>query len=352
MHDKSNLDQIKIHYIIGLGRSGTTLLLNELGKSVQVISNPESLFILDFLYVQDPKKMMSSKEVDSFLEQIFSLRTGRFVNLDMWKIDRNQLNEAIKKMHFVRFIDLIKLINLYSTFGLKTSEPLFILDKNPPYTLHVEQLNKLDDGSKFIGIYRSYLDNVISRNKYKLDAFNHPYYHALTWCRYNEELLKCHAKFEDSIQLIKYEEFVKNPDFYLSKARIFLGIPNELRTTKDSTLNELLKTLDSEKEKQQFLEMHGKTFNSIDDESIGKKNVPFSLNQINCIHAICSETSIKLGYEPVLFQKPQLNVRLQIRWFKLLVYFVERKHFLFYKSSHQTRKWFKYFLKPWTIFIQ
>jgi hypothetical protein len=352
MCNKTNLDQIKIHFIIGLGRSGTTLLINELGKSVQVISNPESLFILDFLYVQDPQKRMSSKEVDSFLEQIFSLRTGRFVNLEMWKIDRNQLNEAIKKMQFVRFIDLIKLINFYSTFGLKTSEPLFILDKNPPYTLHVEQLNKLDDGSKFIGIYRSYLDNVISRNKYKLDAFNHPYFHALTWCRYNEELLKCSAKFENKIQLIKYEEFVKNPDFYLSKARIFFGIPDEPRTAQDSTLNELLKNLDSEDEKQQFLEMHGKTFKPIDNKSIDKKNIPFSLDQINGIHAICSQTSIKLGYEPVVFKKPHLFVQLQILFFRLLFYLVERKHFLFYRSSHLTRKWIKYLLKPWTVFIQ
>ena len=187
MFDKTNtkLNDVEIHYIIGLGRSGTTLLLRELGKYEHVLSNPESLFVLDFLYVQNPSKIMSPKRISFFLERIFTIKTGRFVSLDIWNIDKNSLIESIKNHDYIRFIDLIKLVHLNSKFSLKKNNIRTIIDKNPPYTLHVEKLIKLDKKSKFVGIYRFYLDNIISRNKYRLDAFNHPYYHALTWCQYN-----------------------------------------------------------------------------------------------------------------------------------------------------------------------
>lgn len=345
-----NLDKIQINYILGLGRSGTTLLLRELGKSKRVISNPESLFILDFLYVNDPKKKMKSGEITFFIDQIFSLKTGRFVSLDLWRIDKEKLLKSIQALPFVTFLDLIKLVNLHSEFGQKVIEVAFILDKNPPYTLHFEQLKKLDENSKFIGIYRSYLDNIISRNKYKLDAFNHPYFHALMWCQFNDALLSYRKHDPNKIHLIQYENLVENPDFHLIKARAFLGISSELREENVSTLNGLLENLKSDREKEQFLEMHGKVFKSIDTSAVGNKTIPFSSHQINAIHAICSKTSIKLGYEPINFSTPSYFVLFQIKWFQLLLFFTESKHKFYYYSSHRTRKWMKLIVKPWSVF--
>ena len=62
-----NLDNTQINYILGLGGSGTTLLLRELGKNKSG-SNPESLFILDFLYLWEPKKRLKYRDPRLFNE--------------------------------------------------------------------------------------------------------------------------------------------------------------------------------------------------------------------------------------------------------------------------------------------
>lgn len=346
------LEDIKINYILGLGRSGTTLLLKELGKSQHVVSNPESLFILDFLYVYEPEKVLSPSEVSFFLKQIFKLKTGRFVHLDLWKIDREKLNKAIEEQSPIQFKNLIKLVNLYSEIGLNTSNPEVIIDKNPPYTVHFEQLLKLDLNSKFIGIYRHYWDNIISRNKFKLDAINHPYYHALRWCLYNESLYKSAKIHPENLLLIRYEDLVNHPDGYLKKVRSFMHLSNELKSVEDKTLVEnLLQNLKNTEEKKEFLEMHGKVFKEIDTQAIGKKNTKFSENQINNIHYICSKTATKLGYERVNFRKPNLFQRMYISCFKVVLWAVEYKHHSYFRSSHSKRNLIRTLAKPWTLFL-
>ncbi|NBX80934.1 MAG: sulfotransferase [Flavobacteriales bacterium] len=346
------LEEIKVNYILGLGRSGTTLLLKELGKSQHVVSNPESLFILDFLYVYEPEKVLSPSEVSFFLKQIFKLKTGRFVHLDLWKIDREKLNKAIEEQSPIQFKNLIKLVNLNSEIGLSTSNPEVIIDKNPPYTVHFEQLLKLDLNSKFIGIYRHYWDNIISRNKFKLDAINHPYYHALMWCLYNESMFKSEKKHPENLLLIRYEDLVNHPEEYLNCARKFMHLSNELKGVEDKTLVEnLLQNLKNNEEKKDFLEMHGKVFKEIDTQAIGKKNTKFTENQINNIHYICSKTASKLGYESVNFKQPNLYQRLYISWFKSILLIVEYKHHSYFRASHAKRNLFRTIAKPWTIFL-
>ncbi|MBM3186919.1 MAG: sulfotransferase, partial [Bacteroidetes bacterium] len=320
-----------------------------LGKYEHVLSNPESLFVLDFLYVQNPSKIMSPKRISFFLERIFTIKTGRFVSLDIWNIDKNSLIESIKNHGYIRFIDLIKLVHLNSKFSLKKNNIRTIIDKNPPYTLHVEKLIKLDKKSKFVGIYRFYLDNIISRNKYRLDALNHPYYHALTWCKYNEELIRLKNNYEFKIHLVQYEKFVGNPEMHLSEIRSFLGIKNNEQTTDNSNLDELINGLKTKNEKEQFLEMHQKAFQDINNSSIGKTEAPFNSKQINAIHWICSTTSSKLGYNKLPHSKPNIAIQTQIKILKLILFFVELKHHLFYRSSHRTRKYLKFLLKPHSI---
>ena len=346
-----NLESIKVHYILGLGRSGTTLLLKELGRSQGVISNPESLFALDFLYVFEPEKVLTTKEIDFFLTRIFSLKTGRFVHLDLWNIDKNKLREAIQAHSPIQFKNVIKLVNLYSEIGRKTLDPQIIIDKNPPYTVHFEQLSKLDINSKFIGIYRHYWDNILSRNKYKLDAINHPYYHALMWCLYNESLLKSKNKTPEMVLLIRYEELVNNPEEHLDTARNFMNLSINLKSQKENYLAEdFLLTLKNSDDKKQFLEMHSKVFNEIDTKAIGKKNENFTKNQINAIHFICNSTSQKLGYESERFHKPSHAQRILITWFKCVLWFVEIKHHAYYRASHKKRKLLKIVTQPWLLF--
>ena len=348
-----NLDTIQINYILGVGRSGTTLLLRELGKSKKVVSNPESLFILDFLYLWEPNKRLNHSELDFFFTTIFKLKTGRFVHLELWKIDKEKLSKEAKANPTIRFIDLIKLVNLNAEYGLNTLNPTMILDKNPPYTRHFNQLRKLDENSKFIGIYRSYLDNIISRNKFKLDAVNHPYFHALIWCQYNELLLEYAKQFPEKLKLMKYEDLASKPLENLQSARDFLNISSELKSKDEiPSLENLLNELSTKEEKNHFLEMQGKVFTKIDTAAIGKSTNPFSARQLNAVHFICAQTNKKLGYESVEFQKPDILQRLFIAWLKLFMSFVDLKHKVYYESNHKVRNLVKFTFKPWTIFRQ
>lgn len=346
-----DLETVRINYILGLGRSGTTLLLSELGKSKEVVANPESLFLLEFLYLFKSNDLLNHAQIDFFIETIFKLKTGRFVSLKLWKIDKQKLIKEAKSKANIKFIDLIKLVNLNAESGLKTNNPKVILDKNPPYTMHFDQLLKLDAKSKFIGIYRSYLDNIISRNKYRLDAVNHPYFHALVWCQYNEFLIRKATEYPDLLKLIRYEDLAQNPIENLKGARDFLGISHELKEN-DSMLPifNLLNELSTSEEKVQFEEMHGKVFKAIDTESIGKKNTFFLDKQLNGIHYICTPISLKLGYPPVSFEKPRAMQRFTISIFKIILNFIELKHRVYFKSNHVIRKSFKYTIKPWLIF--
>jgi len=346
-----DLATIKVNYILGLGRSGTTLLIRELGKSKHVVANPESLFILEFLYLFKPKQDLNHSEIDFFLKTIFKLKTGRFVHLELWKINKEKLSNEAKSQPTIRFIDLVKLVNLNAVNGLNTENPKTVLDKNPPYTMHFDQLKVLDKNSKFIGIFRSHLDNIISRHKFKLDAINHPYFHALIWCQYNDFLLKKSQEYPDNLKLIKYEELAQNPNRNLNTVRDFFGITSDLKNSDEiPPIENLLSELATKEERNQFFEMHGKVFTKIDTAAINKSN-PFSAKQLNSIHFICAQTSEKLGYEKILFQKPSINQRILIGLFRSVLLFVEFKHKRYFKSNHSIRKFFKYVTKPWLLVI-
>jgi hypothetical protein len=172
------------------------------------------------------------------------------------------------------------------------------------------------------------------------------------WSLYNESLLASVKKHPENLLLIRYEDFVNNPDEFLKSARNFMQLSIELKSIKDKTLVEnLLHNLKSTEDKNEFLERCGKVFKEIDTQAIGKKNTQFTKNQINNIHYICSKTATKLGYETVNFRNPNLFQRMYISCFKVVLWAVEYKHHSYFRSSHSKRNLFRTLAKPWTLFL-
>lgn len=333
------MNSLNLHFIFGLGRSGTTLLQKELGKMNGVIANPESLYLLEFLYRIPKNKALTSTEIDAILERMFALKTGHFVSLDLWDIDKIGLRSYLKQEENVTFFTLVEAINRFSKAGQKVEHPQVIFDKNPPHTLHIPKLLTFSDNGLAIGIYRHYWDNILSRFEYRLDAIRHPLYHALIWVKYNTELRQQAKKFPTRLKLVGYEDFVQNSEKQLVDLQHFFGL-NQQRGNSDeqALMSHLLEKITDEKEKAYFMKMHGKVFQPIDAAAVGKKEHPFTPTQVAAIHHICGELAEKLGYEKVPGGAIPIKERLLIGYFRLHIALLHRIHCFYYQSPLWVRK--------------
>jgi hypothetical protein len=221
-------NDIKIHFIIGSGRSGTTLLFHILNNHKNCVSSPEFKHLL-FFY----KKYHNMKEVTPELLKDVEY-FGRIMKeaddmSDYYDYSNSKFNLTLnEKINYFEFCKRVYFI--FANHKNDTNQITTIIDKNPNYTLHVDELTNILPDAKFLCAIRDYRSYVLSNIQSKgYNAKHLPIqYHALVWMFYNRLVLKIKNKYFDKVKVIKYETLVSEKEVSLKEICDFFNIEYDL----------------------------------------------------------------------------------------------------------------------------
>jgi hypothetical protein len=192
-------------FIVGVHRSGTTLLRYVLNSHPRIYIPPETDFI-PYFFNKHPHAKLSQKKVARILDIIFS----RYRYVEDWQGARPDSQEFYERMPTK---DPSAFLNqLYSDYA-RQNGALRWGDKTPIYASYVDLIHKIFPEAQFIHIIRDPFDASISLlEKYQEDEFHVDiYFAARNWVRRikaiqaSRKTLPVQCYYE-----VRYEEFVSD----------------------------------------------------------------------------------------------------------------------------------------------
>lgn len=299
----------KIHYILGIGRSGSTLLTSILNNHSKIKGIPEIPFTI-FFHHHFHKKMKIDfiKEAEEYLNLYQEIRPKNIVNLNS-KAVVNCKNKSSYN-HFCE--------SVFSKFEIakSSSEKQIYLDKNPPYTFHYNKLNALSNNSKFIILVRDYRANILSRKQKPYFRTGNVAYNAIRWKSFHKEILK-YRENENCI-LIRYEDMVDNLQLTLENICTFFNIDFE-----ESMLDyEKLDFTESKIESgttDKFAKQHFSGLNrKVNSDRVHAWKTELTEQEIAISESLCGDIGQLYGY-----QKSNNKATASLTYIKYLKYFLK-----------------------------
>jgi hypothetical protein len=200
-------------FIIGSGRSGTTLLRLILAGHSRIHIPPETWFILTLVEELPLETILTLPQV----ERAVSIMTSDYRWPDM-DIAPEVLHRQAVTLKDPRLVDIIDLV--YREHLARTGKPRFG-DKTPAYFMIVPQLATLYPGARFIHLIRDGRDVAISL--IDLD-YEHYYQEDFEWTIVMHKrgaLLDSH--YSSQILEVKYEDLVADPSATVQRICAFLN---------------------------------------------------------------------------------------------------------------------------------
>lgn len=295
----SKIDKIRIGFILGIGRSGTTLLTNILNSNSHIVSSPENNFILFASKFFKPEQKLNSNDYN-LLRTLNNLNHNHETSI--WGFTKESIIE-IEQYYTsgINFRQFCKLLYLNYDRDKNFSEINLIIDKNPVYTLFYDSLIKIFPDAIFIGISRNPIDNIASRIKHKKKKKINPYLLSLSWVHYNRILNKLHFEKKNKIILIRYEDLTNQPELKAKEICNFIEVPfqEKMLSQENNTakiFNQAKKLL-SESGMNKIEAMHGKLHEKI-NPALGQVNRnDLTPHQKNIINSVCYYEAKKSQYD-------------------------------------------------------
>ena len=254
------LDELPLFFIVGRGRSGSTLLRSMLDAHPSVMIPLESRFV-QFLYYNFAVQRPWSRE--QAVRAIEALESG----FEPLNLDRESLMEQIDKHGSHLSLDRVcKLIYLNTQSGFRKDKIRILGDKNPRYTFFIPQLLRLFPGAKFIHLVRDYRDNIVSiqRAGKLIGESGNPYYAMGRWCLYNRYALKYQKRYPDIFYRLHFEDLIRDPEAVMIKLCKFLELEY------NPGLLNYREGMDNYFEDKGFNELHQSLRTSFDTAKIGE----------------------------------------------------------------------------------
>lgn len=200
---------IKI-FIVGVGRSGTSLIHSIVGSHPNIISITENQLFRNIISKYNDDRLISNfSEFKSFLSN-----NSNFDRLNISDIDLKILHT--KSLNYNHFYQNLLLYLKKDNLG--------VCEKDPRSIDLFEKLIKIDDKYKIIHIYRDPRSVISSRLKVKWVKIKSVIYHSII---YNLQLLlffKKYDNFHENIHNVRYEDLVQRPEETIIKLCDFLNV--------------------------------------------------------------------------------------------------------------------------------
>jgi hypothetical protein len=289
----------EIAFIIGMGRSGTTLLTNMLNSHSQIVSTPENEFVLFFKPHFQHKDFTDEKVIAQFVDL---LQYKYSKTISFWK-PTNELFQAIVDLpnNFKTYSEVCKLVYLHYPFLEKKENIQLIVDKNPVYSMYCKELKELYPTCKFIIITRDYRDNIVSRKKYS-DKTSSIYTLAASWNYFYNVIEQSRNKNPKDYFHIKYEDLVNNPTQELQNLCAFLGLEYSESMLHFQDLSKKIKSHfkknASENVFEKITSMHSNLEKEITTQRVHSYESDLIEKDIYLADTFCSSIGANYGYLP------------------------------------------------------
>ena len=204
-------------FIVGVHRSGTTLLRYMLNSSPRIYIPPESDFIPRF-FGRNPEEELSEARITKLLDTIFS----EYRLVKEWQGEPPTVHEFIQRMP-----DRSPAAFLDALYGMYARQQGAVRwgDKTPIYASYIDLIHRLFPQAQFVHIVRDGRDVALSM----LDKWGHElhvdmFFAARNWVRRIRQAQKSGKRLGPELYYeLHYENLVSEPETELLRLCDFLG---------------------------------------------------------------------------------------------------------------------------------
>lgn len=298
-------------FIIGCGRSGTTLLRTMLNNHPDVAVPTESLFIIDYLL---PNPLVPISTFRKLIVKEYELSEWG-IKVHLKDIDGcSSVKDLIDKIH-----------NLY----MEKKGKRFWGQKTPRFIRYSKILKETYPGAKFVHIIRdprAVASSLIRSNVHESNV----YFAALRWFNDVNAGLKLKGLYPDDVLDIRFEDLILHPNRIFKKLCRFLAInfyPGMIEFCPEKKKEKSL-------EYSQFYSKITEKIGQLpDSQRIEAWRSHLSPRQISVVESICWKTMKSLNYKPDYNNQPEISFIYLIylkfqRIFKLVIqifYYIRRR---------------------------
>ena len=328
------LKDVKTNYIIGIGRSGTSLLMSLLGAHPIIHTTPENYFSIFFSNAFQNKTVFSPQDIR--LIHRFNIAFGKLQPYVGFNYILNDASDLLNNGFKGTYLELCNEIYLsFQHTTLQNEAVSSIIDKNPSNTLFTDRLLKFNPEAKFILMVRDYRANMLSR-KESIDFFTPDVaFNSFRWNYFTKKALQLKDRFPDKVLLVRYEDIVNSTDETLHTIFSFLEV--ETINSEDLRARERASYLDFEndeklKSSDRIQKKYGDLAKPIFKNRTDKWKESLTHSEIQVAESICGLTGAQVGYQatqeiPVL---KSIDFKLKNSFKSLKVNLIFQKDYLFF----------------------
>ena len=291
----------QLHFIVGIGRSGTTILTKLLNMYKDIHCMPEANFLVFFLKRFSDKKNITPKDVEQIFEEIRLYSYSHpWVG---WNFAPDEAKSNILKTlelnSELAFPELVKLIyKQFKVEGTDKTSANVIIDKNPSFIIFVNQIHKTFPESKFIWIVRDYRANILSRKQSIFLKSPNIAYNAIRWKLYNQIGYNFYKKNKDKVILVRYEDLVKDHTL-IENIASFLSV-DTLKKENENIQSINLEAFNiEEKYQERFKKKYSDLNKTLNSDRINSWQEQLSDSEIRICDALCYKVAETVGYNPL-----------------------------------------------------
>jgi hypothetical protein len=209
-------------FIVGRGRSGTTLLARLLTQHSSITVAPEGTFVLGL------RRTYGAGAAGPTLGARFVSDLLRERRMQSWHLEVAALARRLQALpapaSYARLCREVYASYAEDTLGRAISA--WLGDKNPPHALFVEPLAELFPDARFVHVTRDPRDNVRSYREVDFDLGDEVAL-AWRWRRYNERVLAARRRMPERFVHVRFEALVRQPERELTRVCAHLGLDFE-----------------------------------------------------------------------------------------------------------------------------
>lgn len=203
-------------FIVGCGRSGTTLLRAMLDSHGALAIPPESYFVVPALRAGGSTRTLTPAQVETLLETVLA-----FPSFAEWRLSPEEVREQVRAARPETAAELVR--TLYRGYAEQQGKQHYG-DKTPYHVRHLDLLAGAFPDARFVHLIRDGRDVAASLVKSHFGASRLPE-GALQWRRHVEEGRTAGRRLSaERYHEVRYEDLVATPDETLASVTGFLGL--------------------------------------------------------------------------------------------------------------------------------
>ena len=277
----------RIFFIVGRGRSGTTLVSRILNAHPEIAVAPEALFVMNL------ERRYRTVSWDDAMIRRFSADLWREDRLRRWQLDPESLQRDLLTSGGSRgFARLCGEVYAANARALGRNKVRLLGDKNPHYSLFVDRLATLFPRARFLHVVRDYRDNIGSYMSVPFDLSSITAL-ASRWKGYNRKILAASISCRDRYFRVRFEDLLDEPEAQLDDICRFLGVsfhPEMLDFRGGGAVS--------------GLDWHKKLSTPLDPGQIGKWRDRIPRHKLRQVEAVCAPLGRRFGYHPTCQSSP------------------------------------------------